>query len=261
MYILFDLGKTKLRVAGTEDKKNITPVEILKSPNNLKSALDLLVETALKISGSKIDGFVGGITAALDKSRGKETSLIIREKIDRPVFIQNDSSLGALGEAIYGAGKNEKIVGYITVSTGIGGARIADSKIDEETQGFEPGHQIISYKENETLQNLASGEALQKKYNKPPKEIHDPELWKELGAILAVGVYNSILHWMPDIVVLGGSMITGSPAIPISEIEKRLREINTILPSLPQLKMSELGDENGIYGALTYLKQKTGNQF
>jgi len=258
MYILFDLGKTKLRVAGTEDKKNLTNVEILRSPETFEAAIDLVVETALKISGGKIDGFIGGVTANLDKTRGEKTESLIREKVDQPVFIHNDSSLGGLGEAVYGAGKGKKVVQYLTVSTGIGGARIVDGRLDKGTHGFEPGHQVICYKGNETLQNLASGEALQKKYNKLPKEIKDPKLWKDLGAILAVGVYNSILHWMPDIVVLGGSMITGDPAISIHEVEKHLKTINTILPSLPPLKMSELGDENGIYGALAFLNQLEG---
>ena len=256
MFILFDLGKTKLRIAGAEDKKNLTEIIILKTPLNLEAAIDLLSKTAVEISGGQIEGFCGGVTATLDKSRGTQTSELIKKRINRPVFIHNDASLGALGEAVHGAGRDERIVGYITVSTGIGGARIVDGKIDEGARGFEPGHQIISYKENQTLQNLASGEAIQKKYNRPPKELLDPELWTELSAILAVGVYNSILHWMPDIMVLGGSMITGSPAISVLDVEKHLRMINKILPTLPRIRMSELGDENGIYGALELLKTK-----
>jgi glucokinase len=50
---------------------------------------------------------------------------------------------GGLGEAVFGAGKGREIVVYMTISTGVGGARIVGGKIDASAMGFEPGHQII----------------------------------------------------------------------------------------------------------------------
>ena len=52
-------------------------------------------------------------------------------------------ALGGLGEANFGQYKDEKIIAYIAIGTGVGGVRIVDSQIDRNSQGFEPGHQII----------------------------------------------------------------------------------------------------------------------
>ncbi len=254
MYILFDLGKTNLRVAGTSDKKKFFGQKILKSPKTLEKAVDLIIEESEKISESKkIEGFAGGVTAVLDKSRGEKTVLLLKKKTGRRALITNDSALVGLGEANFGAGKNFSIVQYITVSSGIGGTRIVDSQIAKSAFGFEPGNQIIDWRKKIKLEDIASGTAIRKKYKKEPKEVLSPKVWRDLCQPLSVGIYNSILHWMPDVVVLGGSMITGNPAIPIKGIEQELKKINKVLPKLPLLKKAALGDFGGLYGALNLL--------
>lgn len=255
--ILFDLGKSKLRIAVTKDKTNVGEIQVFKSPNNLEDALDLLISESQKISDGEISNFTGGITAVLDPSRGEKAKKIIKEKAGVESFIGNDAEIVGLGEAVYGAGKNYKVVQYITVSTGIGGAKIEKGEINKNSKGFEPGNQIINYLRNETLQDLASGSSITKRFGKDPKEMTDPEFWKDLSKVLAVGVYNSILHWMPDVVILGGSMITGDPAIPLTDTENNLKEINKILENLPPIKKAELGDFGGIHGALAFLKQNS----
>jgi hypothetical protein len=55
-------------------------------------------------------------------------------------------------------------------------------------------------------------------------------------------------------VVLGGSMITGNPSIPIDKTEQYLKEILKIFPQLPIMRKAELGDLGGLYGALAFLK-------
>src|SRR6185437_2466030 len=59
------------------------------------------------------------------------------------VKLENDASLGGLGEATYGSGQGYKIVGYLTIGTGVGGTRIVNGRIDQNALGFEPGHQTI----------------------------------------------------------------------------------------------------------------------
>jgi hypothetical protein len=52
---------------------------------------------------------------------------------------------------------------------------IKNKKIQKKKYGFEPGFQIVNYKTREVLHDLISGTALSKKYNKPAKEIKEPE--------------------------------------------------------------------------------------
>jgi predicted NBD/HSP70 family sugar kinase len=170
------------------------------------------------------------------------------------VYIENDAAVVGLGEANWGAGRGFEIVAYVTVSTGVGGAKIVNGKIDEHAIGFEPGKQIIDVNTGKTLEQMISGKSLAERTGKLPKEITDEGVWDTEAWILAVGLNNMIVEWSPNCVVLGGSMITGEPAIPIIKTEKYLKEILKIFPEIPTLRKAELGDFGGLYGALAYLK-------
>jgi glucokinase len=160
-----------------------------------------------------------------------------------------------LGEATYGAGKNFNIVAYLTVSTGVGGARIVNQKLDEKSIGFEPGKQIIDVKESKTLENLISGRGLEERFNMKAKDISNPVIWQELANFLGVGLNNIIVEWSPEVVVLGGSMILGNPSISLEKAEEKLKEIFSTFSKTPPVKKAELGDFGGLWGALALLKQ------
>jgi hypothetical protein len=67
---------------------------------------------------------------------------------------------------------------------------------------------------------------------------------------------NSILHWSPDVVVLGGSIIVGPHnTLPLERIEKKLRELLPHLPQIPKLKKATLGDLGGLHGAMALVRQ------
>ncbi|TAN58722.1 ROK family protein [Patescibacteria group bacterium] len=171
-----------------------------------------------------------------------------------PVLLENDAGLAGLGEAVYGAGKGKKIVAYLTISTGVGGARIVDEKIDKNAFGFEPGHQIVFLnKKFTTLENIASGTAIEKKYGKKPFEIFDAKIWDNVAKDLAYGLHNVAVLWSPDIIILGGSMMK-KIGIPVERVKFHLSKILKIFPKSPLIKKSKLGDLAGLYGALARLK-------
>lgn len=159
--------------------------------------------------------------------------------------------------------KGYGIVVYITVSTGVGGVRIIDNYIDKRAYGFEPGHQIIDIDntvcpecKSGELEDLVSGTAMTYRFGVKAYEIKDQNLWdEELPRLLAYGLHNTILHWSPDVVVLGGSMIVGDPAINVEQTNEHLRNISKIFPELPAVKKAELGDFGGIHGALAFVRQ------
>lgn len=226
----------------------------------------------------------GGIRGVLDKNKErlvKDTYLDewvdqpLKERLEKELhtkfYFENDSELIGLGEAISGAGRGYGIVAYLTISTGVGGVRIVERKVDEHTYGFEPGHQIIdvdgtinpdTYKKEKDwnvgeLESIVSGIAIKLHYGKDPHEITDEKIWQEISRYLAVGVYNTVIHWSPDVVVLGGGMMK-SPGILIDVVKSHLRQILKIFPKHPEIKKAELGDFGGLYGALEYIKQQNG---
>ncbi|MBI3671423.1 ROK family protein, partial [Candidatus Azambacteria bacterium] len=152
---------------------------------------------------------------------------------------------------------------YITVSTGVGGARIVNGKIDANRFGFEPGHQIIDFEEAHCsfcstkgeLEDYVSGKSLMEKFKKRPEEIKDEKVWRELATTLAYGINNVIVFWSPDVVVLGGSMMN-NPGISAEDIKLHLKDTLTIFPEYSDIKLASLGDIGGLYGALELANQK-----
>jgi len=144
----------------------------------------------------------------------------------------------------------------MTISSGIGGVRIVQGKIDLSAQGFEAGHQIIRFdgEEIETLESLASGRGVSETFEMSPKEITDEKIWNDLAYILAIGVYNSMLHWSPDVIVLGGPMITGDPRIPFEKVVHHVQNFNQVFQKVPEIRMAELDQMGGLYGSLVLLK-------
>src|SRR3972149_3814287 len=188
MFFLFDIGGTKMRLAVSENGNKLDRVVILPTPRKFDDAM-ALVKKAVKelVNGKKIKAVSGGIAGPLDENktmilnapnlRGWSKKPLAKElqKIFKaPIFLENDAALAGLGEAVFGVGKGKKIVAYLTISTGVGGCRIISGKIDESSQGFEPGHQIVFFENKITiLENMVSGTAIEKKYGKQPYEIFD----------------------------------------------------------------------------------------
>lgn len=277
MYIVFDIGGTKTRLASSHDGETLTKTTVFETPKTYEDGLIEFKKVAHALSdGDSIEAIAGGIAGLYDQ---KKSMLIgspnlsswvnrsLRSDLETffnaPVFIENDAAVAGLGEAHQGAGKGSSIVAYITVSTGIGGARIVDGKIDRKAFGFEPGHQIIDADKTmipgsigNTIEKYISGKGLSTRTGQKPKEIKEAVFWDGFAKILAYGLNNVCVFWSPDVIVLGGSMIMGDPAIPLGTTEKYLREIVKIYPELPRIRKSEIGDLCGLYGSLEFIKQQ-----
>lgn len=282
MYLIFDIGGTKMRVAASSDGRDFGEPKILETPQNFQQGVGLLVETArILFGGEKIEMAAGGVAGPLDQEHSKLVNAPqlpdwidkplkaeLSERLQASVWLENDAALAGLGEAVRGAGRGFEIVAYLTVSTGLGGARIVDGAIDRSRFGFEPGHQIIDPNglacpaclDQEGgrghLEGYLGGRALEERFGRPVREIADREVWDEAARFLAIGLNNLIVHWSPDIIVLGGPQILGQPAIDLEKVREKLRELMTIFPELPEIKKAELADFAGLYGSLVYLRQR-----
>ncbi len=265
MFVLFDIGGTHTRIAVSNDGETMLEPVVYATPTTYKEGIEKMVETiTLLVKDAEIDAIVGGLPGITDKKTGKlsfaphlgawkqrNVSEDISAHFQAPIFIENDAALAALGEATFGAGKNTNIVAFLTVSTGLGGARILHGKIDQTMQGFEPGHQLIA--PGLELEDVVSGSAVEKKYKKSPHDIHDDAFWRSQAKLLAQGIHNLVVFWSPAVVILGGPMVLKSPGIAIEDVRKALEETLTF-EAMPQLVEARLGDKAGLYGALAYAR-------
>ncbi len=276
MHILFDIGGTYTRIALHRGGNTFETPVIYETPALYANGVDKLTETITELlKGGKAKSIVGGIAGLVDREKGelvsshnlpdwagKPLSADLVTVFSGNVFLENDSAMVGLGEAHFGSGKGFPIVAYVTISTGVGGARIVDGQIDEHVTGFEPGQQIIdidgtvfSSGKGTNLGDYISGKAVEARTGKKPSEITDSAFWDDEAKALAYGLNNTIVHWSPSVVVLGGSMMH-DVGIPIDVTDKYLSEIMTGYGSIPPLTKAELGDLGGLYGALAYSTQK-----
>jgi glucokinase len=273
-YVLFDIGGTTTRVTVSEDLKSFEKPIRFTTPMNFKEGIEKIVEAVGKLTDKDIRGAAGAVRGMLSEDRGmiahdlvlerwveeplKET---LAKKLNTKVIIENDAALAGLGEAHFGAGKDAKIMVYHTISTGVGGAKIENGSIDSYHLGFEPGKQVLDIDRTilgedilPTLENLVSGAAIEERTGMKPYDIdQDDALWDQLANYLAHGLRNTIYYWSPDTIVLGGSMITGDPKIPIENIRRHTALVLGEDMEVPDIKAAALTDDSGLYGAMALL--------
>lgn len=274
MDIAIDIGGTKTRIAASEDMVTFAEPIRLDTPQSFDegmAAIAAAVQSLLK--GEQARRAIAGVPGTLAKDgaglysapnltgwAAKPLKAELEKIMGCPTVLKNDSALVGLGEAVVGAGKGYGIVAYVTVSTGVGGARIVDGKIDRTVFGFEPGHQVIDMDGTVApflgveAEDLVSGSATEVRFGKKAYQVAEEGAWEELARWVSYLLNNTIVHWSPDAVVLGGSMIVGNPAIGIDRIRYYLSEVLTVYPELPAIVPAALSDVGGIHGGLCYLR-------
>ncbi len=272
MYLVFDIGGTKLRVGVAHDFHTISEFQIIPVPQEFNSGMALLKKTASELlRDAKVTAIAGGVAGPLNKDKtkllhapnlpqwiGKDIAGELSHAFSAPVLIENDAAIVGLGEAVYGAGKENQIVAYLTLSTGVGGARFVDQKIDQNAMGFEPGHMIVDpngplclgCQVPGHLEAFVGGSAIERRFGKKLSELPHGEM-REVVIALSIGITNIIVTWSPDVIVLGGK---GSEYIPYPLLLDEVRARVKIFKTTPHIKRSQLGDIGGLYGALALLK-------
>ncbi len=165
-YVGIDLGGTNIVAGIVDENYNIVAKASTKTncPRPEKEIADDMARMALqavKNANLTIDqiewigvgspGIANSETGILEYSNNlgfKNTPLVkyIQDKIDKPVFIENDANAAAYGEYVAGAAKGAKNAVCITLGTGVGGGIIIDGKIYSGSNfaGAEIGHSVIS---------------------------------------------------------------------------------------------------------------------
>jgi len=272
IYLLFDIGGTKMRMSYSFDGENLHDAQIVRTPQEFEKSVDIIKDFTSKADSVTPDKrVVCGLPGVLNK---EHTTLLtspnlpfwinkpIKQSFDKAVSsdvqLQNDSYLSGLGEAVFGAGKNHRIVAYLAFGTGIGGVRVVNGKIDELTWGFEPGHQIIDADGSilgkiTDLEDLAGGKGLERRYGKKPEDISEDEVWQEVEKYMAISIVNTALFWSPEIIVIGGGLMSNEK-LSLERVSHIVKDNLKIFPTLPEIIKGELGDQAALMGGLAFLK-------
>lgn len=274
MFLSIDIGGSFTRIATSKDGKVIDKKTKYRTPKKYDDGIDLLVDQVEEITGGRIPKVVcvgcaspidyeKGILVrppALPNYRGHSLRHELEIRLHTKVYLENDGALGGLGE--FTKRQKSKILGFITLSTGVGGVRIVNGKIDYHIQAFEPGHQILDPKgrfwpgcgQKGCFESLCSGRAFEVTYGVKPEFCEDGRIWEEHAENCSQGLVNVITLWTPDTLVIGGSMVKAGPKFIKPLVEKTKEKITMFKP--PKIEISKLGDDNVLLGGFLYQTQK-----
>jgi len=189
----------------------------------------------------------------------------LREEIHHTVYVFNDADAYILGEALFGAGRNSRIVLGLTLGTGVGGGFVRDGKVYTGSRGFasEYGHMTLDPNgplchcgKKGCLEVFVGSYGLSSRYEILSgeqcivKELFDKagsgeetaiKVLNEFGFYLGIGIRNMVEALDPDIVVLGGG-ITKAGDIIIELIESNrsscsrpFEAVKTVIGELPDI--------------------------
>ena len=276
MFIVFDIGGTHMRVGCSIDGGEIDRSKSIDTPQDFSAAIEAFGLIADELSeGAEIKAAAGGIAGPLNADRslllnapnlpdwiGQPLKQSLTDRLKTQVLLENDSALVGLGEAHAGAGQNAKIMAYLTVSTGLGGARIVDGKIDRATIGFEPGHQRIGseWVTGEAhglpldLEDFVSGAAIKRHLHVEAETVASKPLWNEVLRGVALAIHNTIVFWSPELIVVGGAL-SHNPHFDFDALRGYVKELLTIFPEAPEIRQAALDEYGGLQGALVHLQQ------
>lgn len=276
MYLSVDIGGTSTRIGISNDGKKLTIKDRYPTPTNYDEGISTLVEKIELLTEGKIpQQIVVGVAGLIDKNQGKifktpnlsdwtghALGAELEHILHTTVIMENDASLAALAEAHQKSYKKYKVVAYITLSTGVGGARVVNGLIDYGAYNFEPGHQILDPNgrfwppcgQKGCFESVGSGTAFELTYGVKPENCQDFRIWEEHARVVSQGLVNVITMWTPDILVLGGSLVKAGHKFIDPLIHLTSSDVK-VFPA-PKIVVSKLGDDNVLTGGWQLLAHR-----
>lgn len=193
-----------------------------------------------------------------------------------PCWVENDVNAAALGEAVFGAGKGAAHVLMLTIGTGIGGAVVIDYTIYRGCSGS-AGEIGYMWVKDHHFQDIASTTALVQHVEAQTKEADlngkiictrakrgdavCMQAIRELCSHIAIGVSSCACLMNPQIVILGGGIMTQKELFaPLMETYLK-QYMNEEIYAHTQLAFAQLGNRAGMVGACAYWMKQEGIRF
>jgi fructokinase len=192
---------------------------------------------------------------------------VIRSATGARVFLDTDVNAAALGEHRWGAAQDVDSFVYLTIGTGIGGGGMLGGRLLHGLIHPEMGHIRIPHSDpfpgvcpyhGDCLEGLASGPAIEKRWNAPARNLPAGHpAWALEARYLALALVNFICTLSPQRIILGGGVMQRAELLPLIRAEVRTL-LNDYIQSPAVLENIDsyivqpaLGKRAGVLGALT----------
>jgi predicted NBD/HSP70 family sugar kinase len=276
--VALDVGGGTLRAA-LADMSGVIHSRVartVRDPDDGEALLDDLLsivrEVAAIAPGDSVQAVAAGISGIVDADAGRvliapdlpgldgvSLGPEVARCLDRPVAIDNDDLLAAVGEASRGAAVGCRDVAFLSLGFGLGAGLIVDGR---PVHGATHAAGAIAYLAAPMIGDRSSGRAIAARYQEGvggPVALDARTVFAlaARGDLVASRVIDEATEGLgdlvvtvaalidPEIVVLGGGLTDAGPAL-FDPIARRLREG---VPYPPRLAASALGDAAVLHGA------------
>ena len=191
-----------------------------------------------------------------------------------PLAIDSVVNGAALGDFTCGAAQGLDTFVYFTIGTGIGGGGMCGGKLLHGLTHPEMGHIFLPHDKTldpfpgccpshgDCFEGLASGPALQKRWNRNPSEIPaDDPAWQLQAHYTALAIVNTALTLSPKRIILGGGVMQNEFLFPMirEKVQKLLNgyvQHQALLEAIDTFIVPpQLGDRAGVIGAAALARQ------
>lgn len=214
---------------------------------------------------------------------------MLKARLGKEVYIENDANAAALGEYAAGAGKGSQSMVAITLGTGVGGGAVLDGKLYTgfNYAGLEVGHFVIEYNgrlctcgRRGCFETYASATAIIKRARERMQDNRETLLWKlcdgdpekveartvfdaaaqgdllakelveEYQSYLACGITSLINVFQPEVFCVGGG-VAGAGETLMGPVRAIVDREDYARDSKRRtiLTLAQLGNDAGIIGA------------
>ncbi|MDP2712176.1 MAG: ROK family protein, partial [Solirubrobacteraceae bacterium] len=282
-----DVGGTKTAVAVLD---GATLREPLQAPTDTTSAEALIDQLVASVEAADAADAVGvAVPSVVDWESGlirasvniplRDVALrdVLRERLDIPVYVDNDASCAALAEAYdEEGGLVARHLVMFTVGTGVGGGIVIGGRVYRGATGAaaELGHTLVGaalrgapfaqtedFPQPGSLESLASGSALNEiaaEHGLPAGRVIDGARAGDpaacaaielLGRRLGIGIANAINTFDPDLVVVGGGVSAAGELLLAPAREEAMRYRLTGVGTRTEIRRARYGPLAGVRGA------------
>lgn len=188
---------------------------------------------------------------------------ILEKGVGVSAILDTDVNCAAIGEKFFGAALSVDNFVYLTVGTGIGGSLIIDSQPFYGSGHLEIGHMYVPHEpfedgfmgncsfHQDCLEGIASGSAMQQRWNTKAQDINSEEAWQLEAQYLGSAVANLVMSVRPELFILGGGVMN-RPGL-IENIRVQVQKcVNNYLdmPPLDSYVVASSNPNNAVLGAI-----------
>lgn len=227
-YIGIDIGGTKIHIGVVQDERIIQEIQFETSAAAPKEQiLGALVDSIKSVMDGEVAGIGIGVPGLVDEKNGivhnvqnipswREVSLKqhLASHFKEPVYITNDANAFAIGEKIYGKGKECTNLVGITLGTGFGAGIIINNDVYSGTLSSAGEFGCIPYRDK-TIEDYCSGKFFVQNFGLPGTEfqllaqrgdLKALEAFSQFGEHLGNAIKVILYALSPEAIFLGGSI-------------------------------------------------------